>query len=136
MKPPVKISPQDLQFQFIRATGPGGQNVNKVASAVQLRFDLAGTRSLSARAKARLRVLAGRRLTADGAVLIAARNHRTQSANRREALSRLSELITRAAVEPKARIETRPPAGSRQRRLDGKRQRQGVKRLRGRVGDD
>ena len=132
----ARIPPQDLQFQFVRAAGPGGQNVNKVASAVQLRFDLRGTRALSERAKARLRVLAGIRLTADGAVLIAARNHRTQAANRREALLRLSALIERAGIEPKRRVATRPTAGAKRARLDGKRRRQNVKRLRAPVGEE
>ncbi|HEX4023848.1 MAG TPA: alternative ribosome rescue aminoacyl-tRNA hydrolase ArfB [Steroidobacteraceae bacterium] len=132
----TRIPPQDLQFQFVRAAGPGGQNVNKVASAVQLRFDLLGTRCLSERAKARLRVLAGSRLTLDGAVLIAARNHRTQVANRREALLRLSELVERASIEPKRRVATRPTAGSRRERLEGKRRRQHVKQLRHPVGEE
>jgi ribosome-associated protein len=133
MKSPA-LDPQDLQFRFVRAAGPGGQNVNKVASAVQLRFDLAGTRSLSEPAKARLRKLAGARLTADGAVLIAARAHRTQAANRREALARLYELIERARIAPTPRVATRPTAGARERRLDDKRRRQRVKR--GRAGFD
>lgn len=135
MKHP-SIAPQDLQFQFMRSAGPGGQNVNKVATAVQLRFDLRGTRSLPERTKARLRTLAGSRLTADGAVLIAARSHRTQAANRREALERLQQLIERAAIEPKARVPTRPTAASKRRRLQSKQQRRELKRLRSRVGED
>ncbi len=127
MKPPA-LDPQDLQFRFVRAAGPGGQNVNKLASAVQLRFDLAGTRSLSDAVKERLRRLAGSRLTADGSVLIAARNHRTQAANRREALERLYDLIERASIPPTPRVATRPTRASRVRRLDDKRHRQGVKR--------
>ncbi len=130
MKPPA-LDPQDLQFRFVRAAGPGGQNVNKLASAVQLRFDLAGTRALSGPAKERLRKLAGSRLNADGSVLIAARNHRTQAANRREALERLYELIERARISPTPRVPTRPTTASRRRRLDDKRHRQGVKRGRG-----
>lgn len=130
MKPP-ELDPQDLQFRFVRAAGPGGQNVNKLASAVQLRFDLAGTRTLSEAAKSRLRKLAGARLTADGSVLIAARNHRTQAANRREALSRLYELIERALIPPIPRVATRPTRASRERRLTDKRHRQRVKRGRG-----
>ncbi|HTT06569.1 MAG TPA: alternative ribosome rescue aminoacyl-tRNA hydrolase ArfB [Steroidobacteraceae bacterium] len=128
---PLELDPRDLQFRFVRAAGPGGQNVNKVASAVQLRFDLANTRALSEPAKARLRRLAGARLTADGAVLIAARNHRTQAANRREALARLHELIERALITPTPRVPTRPSAGSRERRLNDKRRRQSLKRTRG-----
>jgi ribosome-associated protein len=132
---PPPIPAQDLEFKFIRAAGPGGQNVNKVASAVQLRFDLAGTQVLSPPVKARLRSLAGRRLGADGAILISARNHRTQEGNRREALARLQDLIARASVEPKLRRATRPTLGSQQRRMDHKTQHKRLKRLRGRVGD-
>jgi ribosome-associated protein len=130
------IPEQELQFQFVRASGPGGQNVNKVATAAQLRFDLAGTQALAAPVKARLRALAGGRVIADGTLLIVARNHRTQEGNRREALARLEELIVRASVEPKKRHATRPTLGSRQRRLDHKRERKHVKRLRGRVAED
>ena len=136
MKHIAAIPEQDLQFQFIRGSGPGGQNVNKVATAAQLRFDLLGTQALAAAVKARLRALAGSRLNADGTLLIVARNHRTQEGNRRAALERLEELIARASVEPKKRRATRPTLGSRQRRLDHKRERKQVKRLRGRVADD
>jgi ribosome-associated protein len=129
MKPPA-LDPQDLQFRFMRATGPGGQNVNKVSSAVQLRFDLLNTRALSEAAKVRLRKLAGARLIADGSVLIAARNHRTQAANRREALARLYELIERAATPPTPRVATRPTRASLERRLEDKRRRQRIKRSR------
>jgi ribosome-associated protein len=130
------IPEQDLQFQFIRGSGPGGQNVNKVATAAQLRFDLLGTQALAAPVKARLRVLAGSRLNADGTLLIVARNHRTQEGNRRAALERLEDLIARASIEPKKRRATRPTLGSRERRLDHKRERKQLKRLRGRVADD
>ncbi len=128
-----RIPPGDLLFSFVRAAGPGGQNVDKVATAAQLRFDLAGTVALSAAVKARLRALAGQRLTADGAILIIARNQRTQEGNRREALARLEQLIARAAVEPKVRRATRPTRASQQRRLEGKAHAQRNKRLRGRV---
>jgi ribosome-associated protein len=125
-----RIPDSDLAFSFVRAAGPGGQNVNKVASAAQLRFDLAGTQVLNERVKARLRALAGRRLTAEGAILILARNHRTQEGNRREALARLDELIGRALVEPKLRRATKPTRASKERRLEGKARSQNIKRLR------
>ena len=137
MKHVERIPPGDLEFSFVRAAGPGGQNVNKVASAAQLRFDLAGTQALGAAVKARLRALAGQRLTAEGTILIIARNHRTQEGNRREALERLEQLIARAAVEPKPRRATRPTRASQQRRLEGKARAQRIKRLRSRVrGED
>ncbi len=132
----ARIPPADLQFSFVRGAGPGGQNVNKVATAAQLRFDLAGTRALAAPVKARLRSLAGQRLTAEGAILIMARNHRTQEGNRREALDRLEQLIARASIEPKLRRATRPTRASQQRRLEGKSRSQQTKRLRGRVSAD
>ncbi len=136
MSPGRPIPDQDLQFQFMRASGPGGQNVNKVSTAVQLRFDVAGTRALAAPVKARLRALAGHRMTADGALLIVARNQRTQQGNRREALARLEQLIERARIEPKMRRATRPTPGSRLRRLESKQQRQRLKQLRRPVGED
>ncbi len=136
MSPGRPIPDQDLQFQFMRASGPGGQNVNKVSTAVQLRFDVAGTRALAAPVKARLRALAGHRMTADGALLIEARNQRTQQGTRREALARLEQLIERARIEPKMRRATRPTPGSRLRRLESKQQRQRLKQLRWPVGED
>jgi ribosome-associated protein len=131
-----ELPEQDLQFQFVRGSGPGGQNVNKVATAAQLRFDLAGTQALSAAVKARLRALAGHRITSEGALLIVARNHRTQEGNRREALQRLADLIERASIEPRVRRATRPTFGSKQRRLEVKRERKRTKQLRGRVTHD
>ena len=136
---PVQITPdlsfpdQDFAWSFVRASGPGGQNVNKVATAAQLRFDLAGTQSLEPAVKQRLRALAGRRVTDDGALIILARNQRTQEGNRREALERLTELVRRALVPPKARKATRPTRASRERRLEGKTRRRRTKRLRGTV---
>jgi ribosome-associated protein len=131
-----ELPDSDLQFQFVRASGPGGQNVNKVATAAQLRFDLAGTQALTPPVKARLRALAGNRITGEGDLLIVARNHRTQEGNRREALERLEDLIKRASVEPKKRHKTRPTFGSKQRRLEVKKERKHTKQLRGRVTQD
>jgi ribosome-associated protein len=126
----VTIPDDELSVSFVRSSGPGGQNVNKVASAVQLRFDLAHTRVLSDGARARLRALAGRRLTAEGAILIIARNHRTQESNRREAEDRLADLIRRSLTAPRPRRATRPTQASRERRLDHKARQQRTKRLR------
>jgi ribosome-associated protein len=123
----------DLEFRFVRSSGPGGQNVNKVASAVQLRFDLAGTQALDERVKERLRALAGQKLNDDGSLLIIARRHRTQEQNRRDALERLHELIDRALEVPKTRHATRPTRASRERRLESKKARTGTKKLRSRV---
>jgi ribosome-associated protein len=129
----VSLPDDDFAWSFVRGSGPGGQNVNKVATAAQLRFDLAGTTALDAPVKQRLRSLAGRRVTEDGALLIVARNQRTQEGNRREALERLADLVQRALVAPKARKATRPTRGARQRRLESKTQRRATKQLRGRV---
>ena len=129
----LSVPDRDLAWSFVRGSGPGGQNVNKVATTAQLRFDLAGTGALDPAVKERLRALAGRRVSEDGALIIVARNHRTQEANRREALERLSDLVRRALVAPKARKATRPSRASKERRLQTKTQRQGTKRLRGRV---
>jgi ribosome-associated protein len=128
------IPDRDVSLSFMRSSGPGGQNVNKVATAVQLRFDLAATVVLDAAAKQRLRQLAGRRMTQDGALLIVARDHRTQEQNRRAAFARLAALIAAARIEPKRRRATRPTRAARERRLAGKAHGQKIKRLRGRVG--
>lgn len=133
ISPSVVIADSELAVSFVRSSGPGGQNVNKVASAVQLRFDLAGSAALAEAVKSRLRALAGRRLTDDGAILIIARNHRTQEQNRREATERLVDLIRRALVAPKPRKPTKPTRASRERRLDNKARRRATKGLRGKV---
>jgi ribosome-associated protein len=131
--PGVVIPDSDLSFAFVRASGPGGQNVNKVSSAVQLRFEFARSAALSDAVKARLRTLAGRRVTDDGAILINARNQRSQEHNRREALERLADLIQRALIAPKARKATKPTRASRERRLEQKSRQQQAKKRRGRV---
>jgi ribosome-associated protein len=130
--PEVTIPDGDLSYAFVRASGPGGQNVNKVSSAVQLRFDMEGSTALSEPVKNRLRVLAGRRFTDDGAILIIARNQRSQEHNRREALERLADLVERALVVPKTRRATKPTRASKQRRLEGKTRKQQTKRQRSR----
>ncbi len=131
--PSLAIPDGDLAFAFVRASGPGGQNVNKVSSAVQLRFDLAATAALDEPVKRRLRALAGRRLTGDGAILIVARNHRTQERNRAEACARLADLVRRALVEPRRRRPTRPTRASQLKRVDAKTRRGRQKQLRGRI---
>jgi ribosome-associated protein len=129
----VEIPDSDLTVAFTRSAGPGGQNVNKVASAVQLRFALAQNATLRPDVKARLRTLAGRRVTDDGELLIVARESRSQEKNRRLAEDRLVELVRRALVPPKKRVATKPSRSSRERRLEVKARSQKTKRLRGKV---
>ena len=127
----IAIDESELTETFVRASGPGGQNVNKLATAVQLRFDVRHSPSLPSDVRARVAVLAGRRLTQDGVLVIIAQRHRTQERNREDARERLIELIRQAAVPPKRRRPTRPTAASRERRIESKKRRSGVKRLRG-----
>jgi ribosome-associated protein len=126
----IAIDARELEESFIRASGPGGQNVNKVASAVQLRFDVRRSPSLPAAVKARLARLAGSRLSKAGVLIITAERHRTQARNRADARARLIELIARAAVAPRPRKATAPSAGARRRQREAKARRSTLKRLR------
>lgn len=125
--PGLGIAHHELRLRFVQASGPGGQNVNKVATAVELRFDLGRNRSLPHAMKLRARRLAGSRLNAEGEIRILAERFRTQAANRTDAVARLLELLRAAAVAPRQRRPTRPSRAERQRRLDGKRQRSALK---------
>ena len=126
----IVLDEREIEENFVRASGPGGQNVNKVASAVQLRFDVAGSPSLREPLKARLKTLAGKRLTQDGVLVITAQRFRSQEQNRQDALDRLIELIRRAAIKPTPRRKTKPTLASKQRRLDSKIRRSRIKSLR------
>ena len=126
----IALDERELVFEFVRAGGPGGQKVNKTSSAVQLRFDVAGSAHLPAPVKRRLRRLAGARMTAAGVLILRAEGRRSQKANRVEVLERLVTLLRRAAVVPRKRLPTRPTLASRQRRLEAKRRRSQLKRLR------
>lgn len=128
--PTLAIDENEITEQFIRASGPGGQNVNKVATAVQLRFDVMNSPSLPEEVRQRLIRLAGRRISRDGTLIIDARRFRTQQRNRQDAMDRLVALIRKAAEKPVFRRKRRPPLGSRIRRLETKRRRAETKRLR------
>ena len=128
----IEIDEQEIQFNFVRASGPGGQNVNKVSTAVQLRFDIRHSPSLPAPVRERLERLAGRRLTHDGVLVISAQRYRTQERNREDAVERLTALIREASIAPVVRRATKPTAGSRRRRLETKSRQSTIKNLRGR----
>ena len=127
----IALDEREIEESFFHASGPGGQNVNKVATSVQLRFDVARSPSLPEPVRARLAVLAGRRLTRDGVIVITAHRYRSQDQNRRDALERLVDLIRHAAIPPIPRRPTRPTLGSRLRRLESKSRRSTLKQQRG-----
>jgi ribosome-associated protein len=126
----IALDEREISEDFVRASGPGGQNVNKLSTAVQLRFDVRHSPSLPSDVRVRLERLAGSRLTRDGVVIITAQRHRTPGRNRQDALDRLLDLIRQAAVAPVKRRPTKPTRASRERRIEGKKRRAGVKRLR------
>ena len=130
----ISLHASEIQLEFIRASGPGGQNINKVSSAVQLRFDAVRSPALNDAIRTRLKQLSGHRMTADGVLIIKAQRYRTQDRNREDAVERLIALIRKAAQIPKQRRRTKPSAAARQKRLAAKRRRGKIKRQRRSVG--
>jgi ribosome-associated protein len=129
----ISLYENEIQLDFVRSSGPGGQNVNKVSSAVQLRFDTTATPALTDEIRRRLKRIAGRRMTAEGILIIEARRYRTQDRNRQDAIDRLVSLIRKAVERPRPRRRTGPSAAARQRRLSAKKKRGEIKRRRSRV---
>jgi len=131
--PDIVIYEKELTFEFVRSSGPGGQNVNKVSSAVQLRFDVRASTGIPVDVKNRLKTLAGRRLTEDGILIIKADRFRKQEQNRQDAMGRLVRLLRTATVKPKKRVKTRPTKAAKERKLAAKKQRGRLKKLRQKI---
>ncbi len=134
--PSIAIDETEVQFQFVTSSGPGGQNVNRVATAAQLRFDAASSPSLTDEVRQRLASVAGRRMTGDGVLIIKAQRFRSQEQNREDAINRLVALLQKAAEAPRRRRATRPTRASKERRLESKKRRSETKRLRAPVGGE